>query len=668
VDNLQGKFAGASGGFNAHDIAAPDADWMAVAEEFVTSLGLEYVGPTTQIKPRDDYADLFHRIHELNSVLVDLDRDMWLYISRDSTVMRNIGVALAHTLLGYQKTREGLTGMQPSDRMQEELAERPAVLGEAIQTVLRLEGYPDAYERVKAATRGTTLTQDDVAGILDGRTHVTVSRTWTRQGTPGWPRNLQSRRSGTPPESSRRTEDERGPGAAVRLRQDRDRRPCTVAARSRCRTSLDRRLDGRVKTLHPRIHAGILSRRTDSDRETLDRNDIDPIDLVVVNLYPFTTSVRDGADGAEAREQIDIGGHTLIRAAAKNHPHVGVVVDPTDYDRVVTELAEGGGLSAGTREELARRAFHHTAVYDATIGSHMRGETDFPDELPIGLRKRQETRYGENPHQRGAFYEDPLHDGPSITTAEKLHGGELSFNNINDANAAVELIKEFDGPAAAVFKHTNPCGAAVADSVATAFERALACDPDSAFGGIIALNRTCGIDTATQIADFFNEIVIAPDYTDAAVEELRSGEKPRILKVEGLDAARPSPSLSLTDVEGGMLAQETDTQRLEADDLEQVTERAPSRRHVDDMRTGWQIAKHVKSNAILLVKDGATVGIGAGQMSRVDAVGLAVEEAGDRAEDAVMVSDGSIRDDQVIEAADDHGMAMCFTGRRCFLH
>lgn len=456
-------------------------------------------------------------------------------------------------------------------------------------------------------------------------------------------------------------------------------------------------LDGRVKTLHPKIHGGILARRKKKkDRETLRNLGIETIDMVVVNLYPFSETVLEETSREEILENIDIGGPTLIRAAAKNYRNVAVVTDKADYSRILDELKATGEIGQKTRKELATKAFEHATFYDSVIGGYFRsqngGEAGFPEELALGWKKKMETRYGENPHQRGAFYINLLEKGPSVASAEKLQGKDLSFNNINDSNSAIGLIKEFDRPAAAVFKHTNPCGTAVDDSISEAFKRALECDPKSAFGGIIALNRECDRKTAVEITSFFNEVVIAPSYREEALQQLKSKRKLRVLRVEGLDSAGPERGLDIKNVESGVLLQERDSYTPKKSDLETVTERKPAESQLKDMEFGWKVAKHTKSNAVILVKNEATVGIGAGQMSRVDAVKLAVEEAGEKAEGSVMVSDaffpfrdsideaskvgvraviqpgGSIRDEEVIEAANEHKMAMVFTGHRCFRH
>ena len=449
-------------------------------------------------------------------------------------------------------------------------------------------------------------------------------------------------------------------------------------------------LGGRVKTLHPAIHAAILARRENpSDMKTLAERGITPIDLVVVNLYPFAETVKAGASLEEALEQIDIGGPTLIRAAAKNYPDVGVVVNPKDYDRVISELGERGDLDERLRLELATEAFAHTASYDLAVHNRFaegKGET-FPDLLRLTFEKVGDVRYGENPHQRAALYREERPWG--IASARQLQGKEISFNNLVDLDAALELVLEFEEPAAVIVKHANPCGAAKGKDLLGAYERAHACDPLSAYGGIIAVNRPLDEATAGAITSTFIEAIVAPAYLPACLGVLRRKGDLRVLELPPqMEKAPPQ----FKQISGGMLVQEKDVTLLLRDDFKVVTEKKPSREQLEDLKFAWKVAKHAKSNAIVLAKDGQTVGIGAGQMSRIDSTELAIEEAGERARGAVMASDGflpfadsievaaeagiaaivqpggSIRDAEVIEAANRRGLAMVFTGIRHFRH
>ena len=449
-------------------------------------------------------------------------------------------------------------------------------------------------------------------------------------------------------------------------------------------------LDGRVKTLHPRVHAGILADRSKPDHlAQLDELDVTPIDLVVVNLYPFSETVASGATDDEIIEMIDIGGPTMVRAAAKNHAGVGVVVDPADYDTVLEELRAEGGLRAATRARLAAHAFAHTAAYDAAVSSWFQRDEEFPDQLDLSLQRvGEQLRYGENPHQGAALYA-PAGPRTGLAAARQLHGKELSYNNLVDTDAALAMVADFDAPCVAVIKHTNPAGLAVADDLSDAYARALAGDPVSAFGGIVAANRPIDAATAKQIVEVFTEVVIAPGYDDEALEVLRTKKNLRILTVGEVTT---NTARQLRTIHGGVLAQSADAAPEAFDDWKVVTKATPDDAMLADLRFAWVAAKHVKSNAIVLVKDRAIVGAGAGQMSRVDSVRLAVEKSGDRHVGAVLASDaffpfrdnidlaaeagvaaivepgGSVRDEEVIAAADEHGLAMVFTGRRHFRH
>jgi phosphoribosylaminoimidazolecarboxamide formyltransferase/IMP cyclohydrolase len=447
-------------------------------------------------------------------------------------------------------------------------------------------------------------------------------------------------------------------------------------------------LGGRVKTLHPKIHGGILADRRKADHlRELAHQGIEPIDLVVCNLYPFEQTVaHPSVPDDAALEQIDVGGPAMVRAAAKNHPSVGVVVEPLDYPRVLDEIQSSGGLSDATRRALAVKAFAHTSRYDAVIAAFLRIDDDLPRVLLVTADKAADLRYGENPHQSAAFYTFP---GPKsgLAAAEQLGGKELSYNNLLDTDAAWKLALELQAPAAAIIKHSNPCGAAVAGSLVDAYRRALECDRTSAFGGIVALNDECDLATATAIAEIFTEVVVAPAFDPDALEALSAKKNLRILAAPThLRRSREARSVA-----GGLLLQDVDPY----DDLaaaKVVTQGEPTDRQWTDLRFAWIVAKHVKSNAIVLAKDGAAVGIGAGQMSRVDSTELAARRAGDRAFGAVCASDaffpfrdgldaavnagataviqpgGSVRDEEVIAAADEHGIPMVFTGRRHFRH
>jgi phosphoribosylaminoimidazolecarboxamide formyltransferase/IMP cyclohydrolase len=473
-------------------------------------------------------------------------------------------------------------------------------------------------------------------------------------------------------------------------------------------------MDGRVKTLHPKIHGGILARRdVDGDRQALAAHGIAAIDLVVVNLYPFEATLASGAEPATCVENIDIGGPAMIRAAAKNRDFVTVITDPDDYAALTAELeAQDGATSLTLRARLARDAFAHTAAYDAAIAAWMQGRQgeSFPARLVLGARRRQVLRYGENPHQEAALYAaGPAQ--PGVAGAEQLQGKALSYNNLNDTEAAFELVSEFQAPeferpAVAIIKHANPCGVALGDSLAEAYARALACDPVSAFGGIIAVNRPLDGATAAEIAALFAEVVIAPGYGPEAREILAAKKNLRLLETGAL-AEPGAPGMTFKSLAGGVLLQSRDSGAVGRAELKVVTQRAPDHRELADLLFAFRVAKHVKSNAIVYVRDGATVGVGAGQMSRVDSARIAALKAGEAVAAAeaagrdtsalgtkgsVVASDaffpfadglvtaieagasaviqpgGSVRDDEVIAAANEAGVAMVFTGMRHFRH
>ncbi|CAA9511468.1 MAG: IMP cyclohydrolase / Phosphoribosylaminoimidazolecarboxamide formyltransferase [uncultured Solirubrobacterales bacterium] len=460
-------------------------------------------------------------------------------------------------------------------------------------------------------------------------------------------------------------------------------------------TGFPEMLDGRVKTLNPRIHAGLLAVRSNpAHSATLDEHEIEPIDLVCVNLYPFeSTANRRGASDAEIIEDIDIGGPTMIRAAAKNHAYVASVVKPESYDAVLEELHSlGCRISAQTRQALALEAFSLTARYDAAVARWFsEREQEFPALYVRAYEKILDLSYGENPHQRAAYYAQAGARTHLLSMVSKLHGRELSFNNLLDLDAVRRLIGEFDRPAAAIVKHNNPCGCAVADSPREAFERALATDPTSAFGGVVCVNRPVDNALAEQLSGMFLEMVFAPDYDDDACELLQQKENLRIMR----DAERrgwPDRDHEFARVRGGLLVQERDASPESRQDMEVVTQREPSEEEWDDLLFAWKVCKHVRSNAIVLARNMATVGIGAGQMSRVDSVRLAVEKGGAALSGGVMASDaffpfadgpevaieagvrgiiqpgGSRRDTEVIEACDRAGVAMVLTKRRHFRH
>ncbi len=471
-------------------------------------------------------------------------------------------------------------------------------------------------------------------------------------------------------------------------------------------TGFPEMMDGRVKTLHPKVHGGLLGlREDDAHRAAMTDHEIGAIDLLAVNLYPFEETVAGGADFDACIENIDIGGPAMIRSAAKNHAYVTVAVDPEDFDAILAELtANDGATSAELRRRLAAKAFARTGAYDAAISSWFAAQTGetFPKRIAIGATLKQTLRYGENPHQSAAFYTSG-EQRPGIATAMQLQGKELSYNNLNDTDAAFELAAEFGGdrPAVAIIKHANPCGVATGDSLLDAYTRAHACDPVSAFGGIVAANQPLDAATAEEIIKIFTEVIIAPDADEAARKLIGSKKNLRLLLTGGLpDIAAPGQMLK--SVSGGYLLQSRDNGQVDAATLKTVTRRAPSEAELADLIFAFKVCKHVKSNAIVYVKDGATVGIGAGQMNRLDSARIAARKAEDvaaaegldapRTHGCVVASDaffpfadgllaaaeagataviqpgGSIRDEEVIAAADEAGLAMVFTGMRHFRH
>ena len=469
-------------------------------------------------------------------------------------------------------------------------------------------------------------------------------------------------------------------------------------------TGFPEMLDGRVKTLHPSVHGGVLARRTDeAHMRALRDHDIGTIDLVVVNLYPFEQTVaQPNCDIATAIEQIDIGGPTLLRAAAKNHESVTVVADADDYATVLDEMrARQNAVSDATRFRLATKAFEHTARYDGAIANYLGSiqpdgsRADFAQTFNAQFKHALALRYGENPHQHAAFYVDHVPANGTIAAARQLQGKELSFNNIADTDAALECVKTFEQPACVIVKHANPCGVAVAESILTAYEHAYATDPTSAFGGIIAVNRTLDADTAKAILDRqFVEVIVAPEIDPAALALLKAKTNIRVLACGQWQPAA-APSWDFKRVTGGLLVQDADLAVIRQQDLKVVTRRAPSAAEMRDLLFAWRVVKFVKSNAIVFCQDNRTIGVGAGQMSRVYSARIAAikaHDAGLEVRGSVMASDaffpfrdgldqaaevgiaaviqpgGSMRDPEVIDAANEHGIAMVFTGVRHFRH
>jgi phosphoribosylaminoimidazolecarboxamide formyltransferase/IMP cyclohydrolase len=472
-------------------------------------------------------------------------------------------------------------------------------------------------------------------------------------------------------------------------------------------TGFPEMMDGRVKTLHPKVHGGLLAIRDDKNHvASMQAHGIRPIDLLVVNLYPFEATVAKGAGFDECVENIDIGGPAMIRAAAKNHADVAVIVDPDDYATLLDELSQhGGATTLDLRKRLAAKAYARTAAYDAAISNWFAEQLNdkAPASRAIGGRLAEALRYGENPHQSAAFYRTP-EQRFGVATARQVQGKQLSYNNINDTDAAYECVAEFDPkrtPAVVIVKHANPCGVAEGASLLEAYRKALACDPTSAFGGIVALNRVLDAEAAKAITKIFTEVIIAPDASKEAIAIVGAKKNLRLLLTGGLPDPR-APGLMAKTVAGGLLVQSRDNAVVDDMALTVVTKRKPTEAEMRDLAFAFRVAKHVKSNTIVYAKDLATVGIGAGQMSRVDSARIAARKAEDAAKEAklsapltkgsVVASDaffpfadgllvaieagataviqpgGSVRDDEVIKAADDHGIAMVFTGTRHFRH
>lgn len=461
-------------------------------------------------------------------------------------------------------------------------------------------------------------------------------------------------------------------------------------------------LDGRVKTLHPNIHAGLLAMRSNPEHmKQVKELNVDLIDMVVVNLYPFKqTILKDNVELAEAIENIDIGGPTMLRAAAKNYQDVSVIIDPKDYDTVIDEIKENGKVSVKTNFYLAAKVFNHTAHYDTLIANYLRdkaGIEKYPETLSLTFEKVQDMRYGENPHQQAAFYKEVGNNSGLLTGIEQLHGKELSFNNINDTHGALELLKEYTEPTVVACKHSNPCGVASGADIYEAYTKAYNTDPVSIFGGIVCANREIDAKTAEEISKIFLEIVLAPSFTKEALEILTKKKNIRILKLENIERKQPEGSFDIKKVSGGMLIQDIDNKLLNEEDLKVVTKRKPTDKEMEDLLFTWKIVKFTKSNGIAIGKDKQSVGIGPGQVNRIWATEQAIEHGTkqlgeDVVKGAALASDaffpfddcvqaaakagitaiiqpgGSVRDQESIDACDKYGIAMVFTGMRHFRH
>ncbi|GIN87965.1 bifunctional purine biosynthesis protein PurH [Heyndrickxia sporothermodurans] len=452
-------------------------------------------------------------------------------------------------------------------------------------------------------------------------------------------------------------------------------------------------LEGRVKTLHPFIHGGLLAKRIPEHLEQLHQQGITPIDLVCVNLYPFQQTIaKPNVTEEDAIENIDIGGPTMLRSAAKNHDYVTVVVDAQDYDGVLAELRANGAVSKETNKRLAAKVFRHTASYDAYIADYMTNlvEEENPERISFSYELKQSLRYGENPHQKASFYVNPIGSPFSIAHAKQLHGKELSYNNIHDADAALQIVKDFTEPVAVAVKHMNPCGVGVGKNASEAFDKAYAADSTSIFGGIIAFNRAVDKETAEKLHEIFLEIVIAPEFTEEALTILTAKKNIRLLTVPfNLENKKERV---ISSVEGGLLVQDQDHYTLKDATVSVPTKREPTKEEWKALELGWKVVKHVKSNAIVVTNNEMTLGVGAGQMNRIGSANIAIKQAGEKAKGAIMASDayfpmddtveaaakagitaiiqpgGSIRDEDSIKKADEYGIAMVFTGVRHFKH
>ena len=456
-------------------------------------------------------------------------------------------------------------------------------------------------------------------------------------------------------------------------------------------------LDGRVKTLHPKVHGGLLAMRSNPDHmKQIEELGIEPIDLVVINLYPFKQTILKGhIELEEAIENIDIGGPTMLRAAAKNYQDVVVVVDPTDYATVLGEMKESTEISIKTKFKLAYKVFEHTSHYDTLIAKYLRdklGEEFFPETLSLTFEKVQDMRYGENPHQKAVFYKEVGANIGCLTNAKQLHGKELSYNNINDTNGALDLLKEFDEPTVVAVKHANPCGVASAENIYDAYVKTYESDPVSIFGGIIAANREIDARTAEEINKIFIEIVIAPSYSEEALTILGKKKNIRVLQLENISAKLPAGTYDMKKVAGGLLVQEYNNELLDLDNLTFVTDKKPDAKQLEDLVFAMKVVKHTKSNGIALAKDKASIGVGPGQTNRIMAAKIAIEYGGERTTGSVMASDaffpfpdcveaaaaagiaaiihpgGSVNDQASIDACNKYGIAMVLSGKRHFKH
>lgn len=456
-------------------------------------------------------------------------------------------------------------------------------------------------------------------------------------------------------------------------------------------------LDGRVKTLHPKVHGGLLAMRSNPEHmKQIKELGIEPIDMVIINLYPFKqTILKEHVELEEAIENIDIGGPTMLRAAAKNYQDVVVIVDPSDYSTVLEELKSTKDVSVKTKFKLASKVFEHTSHYDTLIAKYLRekvGEEEFPQTLSLTFEKVQEMRYGENPHQKAVFYKEVGANVGCLSSAKQLHGKELSFNNINDANGALDLLKEFDEPTVVAVKHANPCGVGSADNIYDAYLKAYESDPVSIFGGILAANREIDEKTAEEINKIFIEIIIAPSFTEGALNILTQKKNIRIMQLDNISAKLPAGTYDMKKVAGGLLVQSYNNDILNLDELQYVTEKKPTKEELESLIFAMKVVKHTKSNAIVLATGKQTIGVGPGQTNRIMAAKIAIEYAGERAKGAVMASDaffpfpdcveaaaaagikaiiqpgGSVRDQESIDACNKYGIAMVFTRMRHFKH
>lgn len=456
-------------------------------------------------------------------------------------------------------------------------------------------------------------------------------------------------------------------------------------------------LDGRVKTLHPNVHGGILAMRNNPDHlKQIKDLGIEPIDMVVINLYPFKETILKGhVELEEAIENIDIGGPTMIRAAAKNYQDVVVVVDPSDYKMVIDEIKTSKDVSVKIKFKLAYKVFEHTSHYDTLIAKYLRdkiGEEQFPETFSLTFEKVQEMRYGENPHQNAVFYKEIGANIGNITSAKQHHGKELSYNNINDTNGALELLKEFDEPTVVAVKHANPCGVASGNDIYEAYVKAYEADPVSIFGGIVAANREIDEKTAKEINKIFIEIIIAPSFTEEAIKTLTEKKNIRILELDNIATKLPAGTYDMKKVAGGLLVQNYNNELFDIDKLEYVTEKKPTKEELEDMIFGMKVVKHTKSNGIALAKNKQSIGVGPGQSNRIMAAKIAIEYGKENTKGAILASDaffpfpdcveeaakagitaiiqpgGSKRDQESIDACNKHGIAMVFTGMRHFKH